>query len=90
MKNCYQPEIEQASRDKINKIQSERLVTAVKRVYDNVPIYRARMDKTGVKPEDIKGIEDLYKLPFTSKQDLRDTYPFGMFAVPMEEVILPP
>ena len=87
MKNCYQPEIEQASRDKINKIQSERLVTAVKRVYDNVPIYRARMDKTGVKPEDIKGIEDLYKLPFTSKQDLRDTYPFGMFAVPMEEVI---
>ena len=87
MKNCYQPEIEQASRDKINKIQSERLVTAVKRVYDNVPIYRARMDETGVKPEDIKGIEDLYKLPFTSKQDLRDTYPFGMFAVPMEEVI---
>ncbi len=87
MKNCYQPEIEQASRNKINKIQSERLVTAVKRVYDNVPIYRARMDETGVKPEDIKGIEDLYKLPFTSKQDLRDTYPFGMFAVPMEEVI---
>lgn len=87
MKNCYQPEIEQASRDEINKIQSERLVTAVKRVYDNVPIYRARMDETGVKPEDIKGIEDLYKLPFTSKQDLRDTYPFGMFAVPMEEVI---
>ena len=86
MSNYYQPEIETASREEIEKLQSERLVKAVKRVYEKVPIYRERMDEAGVKPEDIKGIEDLYKLPFTSKQDLRDTYPYGMFAVPMEEV----
>ncbi|MBR5922694.1 MAG: phenylacetate--CoA ligase [Clostridia bacterium] len=86
MSNYYQPDIETASREEIEKLQSERLVKAVKRVYEKVPIYRERMDEAGVKPEDIKGIEDLYKLPFTSKQDLRDTYPYGMFAVPMEEV----
>ena len=86
MSNYYQPEIETASREEIEKLQSERLVKAVKRVYEKVPIYRERMDEAGVKPEDIKGIDDLYKLPFTSKQDLRDTYPYGMFAVPMEEV----
>ena len=82
----YQPEIETASRDTLDKIQSERLVKIVRHVYDNVPIYRQRMDEAGVRPEDIKGIEDLEKLPFTQKQDLRDTYPFGMFAVPMEDV----
>ncbi|MBO4452821.1 MAG: phenylacetate--CoA ligase [Clostridia bacterium] len=86
MEYCYQPEIEQASREEIAKLQSERLVKTVRRVYEKVPIYRERMDQAGVKPEDIKGIEDLHKLPFTSKQDLRDTYPYGMFAVPMEEV----
>lgn len=84
---CYQPEIEQASREEIEKIQSERLVSTVKRVYERVPLYRERMDEAGIKPEDIKGIEDLHKLPFTSKQDLRDTYPYGMFAVAMEDVI---
>ena len=78
--------METASRQTLNKLQSERLVKVVRRVYDNVPIYRERMDAAGVKPEDIKGLEDLTKLPFTQKQDLRDTYPYGMFAVPMEEV----
>lgn len=87
MDYCYQPEIEQASREEIRALQSERLVKTVKRVYERVPIYRQRMDKAGVKPEDVKSIDDLYKLPFTSKQDLRDTYPYGMFAVPMEDVI---
>ena len=87
MDYCYQPEIEQASRKDITKIQNERLVSTVKRVYENVPLYRARMDEAGVKPEDIKGIDDLCKLPFTSKQDLRDTYPYGMFAVPMADVM---
>ncbi len=87
MSCCYQPEIEHASREILNRIQSERLVNVVKRVYENVPIYKARMDEAGVKPEDIKGLEDLYKLPFTSKQDLRDTYPFGMFAVDMDNVM---
>ena len=86
MDYCYQPEIEQATRKEITKLQSERLVKTVKRVYERVPIYKQRMDEAGVKPEDIKGIEDLYKLPFTSKQDLRDTYPYGMFAVPMADV----
>ena len=87
MDYCYQPEIEKASREDITALQSERLVKTVRRVYERVPVYRQRMDEAGVTPDDIKSIDDLYKLPFTSKQDLRDTYPYGMFAVPMEEVI---
>lgn len=87
MEYCYQPEIEQASREEISQLQSERLVSTVKRVYERVPLYRKRMDEAGVSPDDIKSIDDLYKLPFTSKQDLRDTYPYGMFAVPMEDVV---
>ena len=83
----FQPEIETASREQITRWQNERLAATVKRVYDNVPLYRERMDAAGVKPEDIKTIEDLTKLPYTSKQDLRDTYPYGMFAVPMEDVV---
>ncbi|MBQ7603719.1 MAG: phenylacetate--CoA ligase [Clostridia bacterium] len=83
---CYQPEIEQASREEIRRMQSERLVKTVRRVYEKVPVYRERMISAGVTPDDVKSVDDLYKLPFTSKQDLRDTYPFGMFAVPMEEV----
>ncbi len=86
MEYCYQPEIEKASREEIKNIQSERLVNIVKHVYENVPLYRERMDNIGIKPEDIKSVDDLNKLPFTSKQDLRDTYPYGMFAVPMENV----
>ena len=83
----FQPEIETASREQITRWQNERLAATVKRVYDNVPLYRERMDAAGIKPEDIKTIEDLTKLPYTSKQDLRDTYPYGMFAVPMEDVV---
>ncbi len=87
-KQMYQsPEIETASREEITRLQSERLVKTVKRVYERVPLYRERMDAAGVCPEDIRGIEDIGKLPFTSKQDLRDTYPYGMFAAPMEEVV---
>ena len=87
MDYCYQPQFEKATREEITDIQNKRLVDTVKRVYERVPIYRQRMDEAGVTPDDIKGIDDLYKLPFTSKQDLRDTYPYGMFAVPMEDVI---
>ncbi|MBO7519238.1 MAG: phenylacetate--CoA ligase, partial [Clostridia bacterium] len=87
MDYCYQPEFEKAPRAEITALQNKRLVDTVKRVYERVPIYRQRMDEADVSPDDIKGIDDLYKLPFTSKQDLRDTYPYGMFAVPMEEVI---
>ena len=87
MDYCYQPEVEKASRDEITALQNARLVETVKRVYERVPLYRERMTEAGVSPDDIKGIDDLYKLPFTSKQDLRDTYPYGMFAVPMEDVV---
>ena len=75
------------SRDERTHLQSERLVKLVKRVYENVPHYRGKMDAIGVKPEDIKGVEDLTKLPFTLKTDIRDTYPFGMFATPMTDIV---
>ncbi|MBO4433514.1 MAG: phenylacetate--CoA ligase [Clostridia bacterium] len=87
MDYCYQPEVEKASREEITALQNKRLVDTVRRVYERVPLYRERMKEAGVTPDDIKGIDDLYKLPFTSKQDLRDTYPYGMFAVPMEDVV---
>ncbi len=83
----YQKEIETASREEIQKIQDERLAKVVKHVYDNVELYRKRMDEAGVKPEDIKSTKDICKLPFTSKQDLRDTYPYGLFAVPLDDVV---
>lgn len=86
MHNYYNPEVETASREKLTEIQTKNLIEQVKHVYDNVPLYRERMDEKGIKPEDIKSLDDLKKLPFTSKQDLRDTYPYGMFAVPMEDV----
>ena len=79
--------IETASREQLDKMQLERLQKTVKHVYDNVPLYRDRMDAAGVKPEDVKTLDDLQKLPFTSKQDLRDTYPYGLFAVPMDDVV---
>ena len=74
-------------RDEKKNIQSERLVKLVKYVYDNVEFYRKRMDSVGVKPEDIKGIEDIAKLPYTTKDDLRDTYPFGLFAAKRENIV---
>lgn len=86
MKNCWNPEIETIDREKLKELQSERLIKTVKRVYENVPTYKKRMDEKGVTPDDIKSIDDLKKLPFTYKQDLRDTYPYGMFAAPKEEI----
>lgn len=83
----YQPQIETASREVIVALQNDRLIKTVKRVYENVPFYREKMDAVGVKPEDIRSIDDLHKLPFSYKKDLRDTYPFGLFAVPMKEVV---
>ena len=68
-------------------LQSERLVKLVRYVYDNVPFYKARMDSVGVSPDDIKGIDDIVKLPFTTKDDLRDNYPFGLFAVPQKDIV---
>ncbi|MBQ7012225.1 MAG: phenylacetate--CoA ligase [Clostridia bacterium] len=83
----WQKEIETAPREQIEAWQSERLIDTVKRVYENVPYYRDMMDKAGVKPEDIKSRDDIVKLPFTCKQDLRDTYPYGLFAVPLKDVV---
>lgn len=75
------------SRDEMKSVQSKRLVEMVDRVYYNVPFYRKKMQEMGLEPGDIKGIEDLPKLPYTTKQDLRDNYPYGLFAVPMSEVV---
>ena len=86
MEQYWQQDIETADREQITAWQSERLVNTVKRIYDNVPLYKQRMDEAGITPDDIQSIDDLKKLPFTYKNDLRDTYPFGMFTVPMEEV----
>ena len=79
--------MECATLDEMRALQSFRLQKTVKRVYNNVPYYRDMMDKAGVKPGDIKSVDDLHLLPFTCKQDLRDTYPYGLFAVPMDEVV---
>lgn len=79
--------METLSPEELKKIQSERLVATVKRMYDNVPYYAEKMKAAGIEPGDIKSVDDLSKLPFTYKTDLRDNYPFGTFAVPMEEVV---
>ncbi len=87
MSKYFQPEIETASVEQIKEWQGERLIKTITHLYENVPFYRERMDKAGVKPSDIQSVEDLHKLPFTYKQDLRDTYPYGMMAVPMTDVV---
>jgi len=87
MSNYYQKEIETMSREEMKKLQSEKLVKQVRHVYDNVPYYKNLMDEKGVKPEDIHGIEDLHKLPFLSKADLRDAYPYGLLAKPLDECV---
>ncbi len=83
----YQQEIETMPVEEMKKLQSEKLVKQVKHVYENVPYYRDLMDKKGVKPEDIHGIEDLHLLPFLTKADLRDAYPYGLLAKPLSECV---
>jgi len=85
--NYYQKEIETMPIEEMKKLQSEKLVKQVKHVYENVPYYKNLMDEKGVKPEDIKGIDDLYKLPFLTKADLRDAYPYGLLAKPLEDCV---
>lgn len=80
------PRIECMSRDEMHALQSERHVKQVKNVYENVAFYKDKMDASGVLPGDIKGIDDIHKLPFTTKEDLRDNYPFGLLAVPQEKI----
>ncbi|HEX8963229.1 MAG TPA: phenylacetate--CoA ligase, partial [Rhodocyclaceae bacterium] len=79
--------IENASRDEIAALQLQRMRWSLKHAYDNVAHYREKFDAAGVKPDDLKELKDLAKFPFTTKQDLRETYPFGMFAVPREKVV---
>jgi phenylacetate-CoA ligase len=85
--NYYQPEIECASREQIKAWQDERLVETVKHVYNNVPYYRKKMQEKGLTPDDVKSTADLHKLPFLTKADLRDAYPYGLLAVPLEEAV---
>ena len=87
MERYYQPEIETASREQIAAWQNERLVKQVKHVWDNVPYYRKKMEDAGLTPEDIKGVEDLHKLPFVTKADLREAYPYGLLAEPLKNCV---
>lgn len=87
MERYFQPEIECASREQLKAWQDERLVKQVRHVWDNVPSYRKKMEEKGVAPEDIQSSADLYKLPFTSKADLRDNYPDGLVAVPRSKCV---
>ncbi len=87
MSKYFQPAIECASPDVMKMIQDERLVETVKKLYDNVPYYRELMDKKGVKPSDIQSRDDLGKLPFVTKADLRDAYPYGLLAVPLQDCV---
>ncbi len=83
----YRPDVECAERDAIRALQLEKLQRQVRYTYDKVPYYRRRMDEMGVHPDDVRTLDDVRRLPFTDKSALRETFPFGMFAVPMDDVI---
>ena len=92
MPNYYQPEIETMPYEQLRELQNERLVKQVRHVWDNVPYYRAKMEAKGVTIDDIHSVDDLHKLPFLTKDDLRDAYPYGLmgklskyFDIPQEE-----
>ncbi len=87
MERYYQPEIETASREQLTAIQNEKLVRQVRHVWDSVPYYRAKMEEKGLTPDDIKSIDDLHKLPFLSKADLRDAYPYGLLGMPLKDCV---
>ena len=87
MPNYYQEEIETASREKILEIQNEKIVKQVRHVYDNVKYYRDLMDAKGVKPEDVKSVDDIKKLPFLSKEDLRIAYPYGLLGTDLKNCV---
>ena len=87
MERYFQPEIECASREELTEIQTKKLIEQVKHVWENVPYYRKKMEEKGVTPDDIKSLEDLSKLPFLSKKDLRDSYPYGLLGVPLKDCV---
>lgn len=84
---CWNPTYECMSREELTKVQNERLKNTVERIYNNVTYYKEKMKNKGIEPGDISTIEDLKKLPFCYKQDLRDTYPYGLFAAPMSDIV---
>jgi len=83
----WDKERECMDRDELRQLQLERLQSVIHRVYLNVPFYRKKFDSLGIDPDDFESIEDIRKLPFTTKDDLRDNYPYGLFAVPLREVV---
>ncbi|MEG2852271.1 MAG: phenylacetate--CoA ligase, partial [Hydrogenoanaerobacterium sp.] len=83
----YWSNIETAPLHELRALQSYRLSQMVRRAYENVDFYKKKLDEAGVCPDDIKSVDDLHKLPFTYKQDLRDNYPYGLFAVPQSEIV---
>lgn len=85
--NVWNKTYESMPREEMRRVQSERLINTVKRIFHNVPHYREKMVQKGIEPGDIKSVDDLKHLPFTYKQDLRDTYPYGLFATPMSEIV---
>ncbi len=87
MERYYQKEIETADREQILAWQNERLVKQVRHVWDNVPYYRRKMEEKGVTAEDIQGVADLHKLPFLTKDDLREAYPYGLLAMPLKDCV---
>jgi len=87
MEKYWDEQMECALPHEMKSLQSFRLSQKVRQIYENVPYYKTKMDELNIKPEDIKSVDDLHKLPFTVKQDLRDTYPYGLFAVPMNDVV---
>jgi len=87
VQNYYQPDIERMAYPDMLKLQNERLVNQVKHVYEDVAYYREKMDAKGVTPNDIKSVDDLYKLPFLTKDDLRDAYPYGLLGTPIEDAV---
>ncbi len=87
MERYYQPEIECASREEIRAIQNKKLIKQVQHVWENVPYYRKKMEEKGVSPDDITSVDDLYKLPFLSKADLRESYPYGLVGVPLKDCV---
>src|SRR5574340_182654 len=83
----FNEEFETLPRPALDALQLKRLENTLARVYANVPFYRASLDKAGLTPDDVRDLEDLQKLPFTYKQDMRDSYPYGLFAVPLEDIV---
>ena len=87
--HCFDPlhDIETASVDELRALQLQRMKASLQHAYDNIPAYKVKFDEHGVHPDDLQSLEDLARFPFTTKQDLRDNYPFGLFAVPMEQIV---